>query len=57
MLLSIHVDAFPSELLNGDEGLVDVSVLLDEEGAEMDGETLRMEDVRGSLCEIYTQRR
>lgn len=44
-------DALPPELLNSDEGLLQVSVLGDEVGSEMDSEALGDKDMRGCLGE------
>lgn len=46
-------DALPSELLYGNEGLLQVRVFRDEVRAEMEGETLRNQDIRrrfGDVC-------
>lgn len=51
-LALLDCDTLPAQLLHGHERLVNVSVLLDEEGTEVDGEPLRMEDMRGCLCEV-----
>ena len=54
VLLTIHVDALPPELLNGNERLVDVCVLRHEVCSQVQGEAFRMEDVRGCLREDYS---
>lgn len=53
MLLSVHVNAFPTELLNSDEGLVDMAILRHHVGTEVKRKTLGVKDVGrcfGKVC-------
>ena len=49
---AVHRDPRPSELFDRDQRLVDVSVLGDEVGREVQTESLRAQDVRGNLGQI-----
>ena len=46
-------DSLPSELLYSDKCLLEVSVLGDEVGAEVEGETFRNQDMGGRLGDVY----
>lgn len=46
-------DSLPSELLYSDECFLEVSVLGDEVGAEMEGEPLGNQDMGGCLGDVY----
>lgn len=48
-------NAGPTELLDGDEGLVEVLVLGDEVRADVNGESLGTEDVGGGLREVCAE--
>lgn len=48
-------DTLPAQFLDGDESLVNVGVLLHEEGAEMESEAFGVKDVRRGLRQIYEQ--
>ena len=50
-------DPLPSKLLYSDECLLEVGVFGNEMGAEMEGETLRNEDMRGRLRDVCPARR
>lgn len=44
--MAVDVESPPAQLLDGDEGLVDVRVFGDEVRAEVKGEAFGVEDVR-----------
>lgn len=52
LLAILDGDALPAQLLHGDERLMNVSVLVHQEGPKVKGETFRMEDVWGGLGHI-----
>ena len=52
VLLPVHGDALPAELLDRDERLVDVRVLRDEVRPEVEREPLRVQNVRRRLREV-----
>ena len=52
--LAVDVESSPAQLLDGDEGLVDVRVLRDEVRPEVEREAFGVEHVRRGLGEVWS---